>query len=61
MNSDVRNSSPAIAGSPFGSPNRWICGSSRIQFSPYGESSHILRTIPAHTGKSYPDTHGVQP
>jgi len=42
------NSSPAIAGSPFGfgSANRWICGSLTLaQISPHGETSHIPGTL----------------
>jgi len=45
----VRNSSPALAGSPsllLRSANRWICGSlSLAQISPYGETSHTRQPL----------------
>jgi len=40
----VRNSSPALASLPFGSANRWICGSFRAQIS-QSETSHIPRPL----------------
>jgi len=39
----VRNSSPALAGSPFESANRWICRYAQI--SPCDETSHIPRML----------------
>jgi len=44
--SGLRNSSPAVANSPFGSANRWVCGSLMLaQISPYGETLHIPGTL----------------
>jgi len=37
---------PAITSSPFGSDNRWMCGSLMLaQISPYGETLHIPQTL----------------
>ena len=50
----VRNSSPALAGSPFGSANRRICGSLMLaQISPYGETSHIPETLSEIAGDGF--------
>ena len=45
----VRNSSPAVAGSPFGSANRWICGFAfgyaQICSATAPQTSHIPGTL----------------
>ncbi len=47
----VRNFSPAIAGSPFGSANRRICGSLTLAQISQGETSHTPRTLSEIVGR----------